>query len=51
MKATIQKPKGAAEKFGINVKVDKKLDENSQKSLFPDKIEKINKLVSGLRLK
>lgn len=44
-------PKGAKEKFGVNIKIDKKLDESSKKSLFPDKMEKINGFLAGLHLK
>ena len=52
MKTTlIDKPKGAKEMFGVNVKVDKKLDKHSKKTLFPDKLEKINKLVSNLQMR
>jgi hypothetical protein len=51
MKTTLSnKPKGAKEMFGVNVKVDKRLDESSKKSLFPDKLDKINKLVATLKL-
>lgn len=51
MKAIIQKPKGAKEKFGVNIKIDKKLDENAAKSLFPNKMEKINGFLAGLHSK
>ena len=51
MKNVIQKPKGAKEKFGLNVKTDKKLDVISGTSLFPGKLGKANAIVSKLNLK
>jgi hypothetical protein len=48
MKNFEKKPAGAKEKFGVTVKVDKKLDKNSHKSLFPDKLGKVNKILASL---
>lgn len=51
MKHTAMKIKGAKEMFGIEVTVDKKLDKTSSKSLFPEKLNKANKIISNLQLK
>lgn len=45
----VKKLKGAKEKFGVEVKVDSSLNKTSKESLFPRKLERINKLVAGLR--
>ena len=43
-----KKSKGA-EAFGVKIKVSKSLDRFSGKLLFPEKLEKANRVVNNLR--
>ncbi|GAA4448806.1 hypothetical protein [Rurimicrobium arvi] len=49
MKNAIKKPKGAGEKFGIKITVDKKLDPVSKKPLFASKLDRVNAIIASLQ--
>lgn len=48
--STEMKLEGAKEKFGVQIKTEIRLNKVSNKTLFPEKMEKVNKLVVGLKL-
>ncbi len=42
------KPRNAQEQLGVSIKVNTELDKLSEKVLFPEKVERINKLVKQI---
>ena len=51
MKTETKKRKGAKEKFGAEVTFNKKLDKIAGQTLFPEKLNEANKILSQVKFK